>query len=71
MNSNANPAFLADFQRHRPIDDDIYVDFVRYGDAGNDAARMGSARWRRLTEMRAGAAKSVWTAACKTPSHPP
>ncbi|MBV5273356.1 MAG: hypothetical protein JZU52_06840 [Lamprocystis purpurea] len=54
------PAFLADFQRHWPTDDDIYVDFVRYGNAGNGAARMGSTRWRRLTETRAGAAKSVF-----------
>ncbi len=54
------PAFLADFQRHWPTDDDIYVDFVRYGNVGNGAARMGSTRWRRLTETRAGAAKSVF-----------
>jgi hypothetical protein len=53
------PAFLDDFQRHWPTDEDIYVDFVRYGDAGNGAAREGSARWRRLTEERAGA-KSVF-----------
>ncbi len=51
--------FLDDFQRHWPTDEDIYVDFVRYGDAGNGAAREGNARWRRLTEERAGA-KSVF-----------
>jgi hypothetical protein len=36
------------------------VDFVRDGSAGNGAARMGNARWRRLTEERAGGAKSVF-----------
>ena len=38
----------------------IYVDFVRDGMHGNGAARMGNARWRRLTEQRAGGAKSVF-----------
>jgi hypothetical protein len=41
-------AFLDDFQRHWPTDEDIYVDFVRDGIAGNGAARTGDARWRRL-----------------------
>ena len=55
------PAFLDDFQRHWPTDEDhTYVDFVRSGSMGNGAARMGNARWRRLTEERAGAAKSVF-----------
>ncbi len=55
------PAFLDDFQRHWPTDEDnSYVDFVRDGSAGNGAARMGHARWRRLTEERAGGAKSVF-----------
>ena len=54
------PAFLDDFQRHWPTDEDIYVDFVRDGAVGNGAARMGNARWRRLTEERAGGAKSVF-----------
>ena len=54
------PAFLEDFQRHWPTDEDISVDFVRKGIYGNGAARMGDARWRRLTEMRAGSAKSVF-----------
>jgi hypothetical protein len=53
-------AFLDDFQRHWPTDDNIYVDFVREGVLGNGAARMGNARWRRLTEERAGGAKSVF-----------
>ena len=43
------PAFLDDFQRHWPTDEDIYVDFVREGALGNGAARRGNARWRRLT----------------------
>jgi hypothetical protein len=54
-------AFLDDFQHHWPTDDDhTYVDFVREGAAGNGAARTGNARWRRLTEERAGSAKSVF-----------
>jgi len=54
------PSFLDDFQRHWPTDDDnTYVDFVRDGLCGNGAARGGAARWRRLTEERAGA-KSVF-----------
>jgi len=36
------------------------VDFVRDGICGNGAARMGYRRWRRLCEVRAGAAKSVF-----------
>jgi hypothetical protein len=43
-----------------PTDEDIYVDFVRDGTVGNGAARMGNPRWRRLTEERAGSAKSVY-----------
>jgi hypothetical protein len=39
------PGFLDDFQRHRPTDEQIYVDFVRDGLEGNGAARMGDARW--------------------------
>ncbi len=55
------PAFLDDFQRHWPTDEDhVYVDFVREGIAGNGAARTGNARWRRFTEERAGGAKSVF-----------
>lgn len=55
------PAFLDDFQRHWPTDEDnTYVDFVREGVVGNGAARNGDTRWRRLTEERAGRAKSVF-----------
>lgn len=55
------PAFLDDFQRHWPTDeDDTYVDFVRDGTVGLAAARTGSARWRRLTENRVGGARSVF-----------
>jgi len=55
------PSFLDDFQRHWPTDDDhTYVDFVRDGAFGNGAARTGNSRWRRLTEERAGGAKSVF-----------
>ncbi len=55
------PTFLDDFQRHWPTDEDnTYVQFVRDGVAGDGASRMGNSRWRRLTEERAGAAKSVF-----------
>jgi hypothetical protein len=55
------PIFLDDFQRHWPTDEDhTYVDFVRDGDCGNGAARSGNSRWRRLTEKRAGSAKSLF-----------
>ena len=36
------------------------MEFVRDGTAGNGAARSGDAKWRRVTEVRAGAAKSVF-----------
>lgn len=55
------PAFLEDFWRHWPTDgENTYVDFVRDGSVGNGAARCGNNRWRRLTEERAGSAKSVF-----------
>jgi hypothetical protein len=54
------PAFLDDFQRHWPTDEDIYVDFVRDGISGNGKAREGNSRWKRLTDQRAGSAKSVF-----------
>ncbi len=55
------PVFLEDFQRHWPTDGDhVYVDFVRDGVCGDGAARSGNRRWRRLTELRAGSAKSVF-----------
>lgn len=54
-------AFLDDFQGHWPTDEDhTYVDFVRDGLCGNGAGRSGDSRWRRMTEIRAGAAKSVF-----------
>ncbi len=53
--------FLDDFHRHWPTDiDDVKVDFVRKGLIGSGACRYGNTRWRRLTERRAGAAKSVF-----------
>jgi hypothetical protein len=55
------PTFLDDFRRHWPTDEDhTYVDFVRVGAVGYGAARMGNARWRRLTEELSGSAKSVF-----------
>ncbi len=52
--------FLDDFQQHWPTDDDIYVDFVREGVCGNGSARVGKTTWRRVTEIRARGAKSVF-----------
>ena len=55
------PTFLEDFQHHWPTDEDhTCVKFVRDGAAGSGAARMGNARWRRLTEKQAGGAQSVF-----------
>jgi len=54
------PAFLDDFQKHWPTDEvATYVDFVREDECGNGSARCGHSRWRRITEVRAGA-KSVF-----------
>ena len=53
--------FLDDFHDHWPTDGDgTSVQHVRKGTAGNGAARKGESNWRRLTETRAGAAKSVF-----------
>lgn len=53
-------AFLDDFRKHWPTDEDhMYVEFVRNGAHGNGRARTGDSRWRRVTEVRAGA-KSVF-----------
>ena len=46
--------FLDDFQHHWPTDENIYVDFVRYGSVGDGAARGGNSRWRRLRARYAG-----------------
>ncbi len=54
------PSFLDDFRYHWPTDEDIYVDFVRDGSIGDGAARFGNTRWRRVTELRARTAKSVF-----------
>ena len=55
------PGFLDDFQRHWPTDHDhTTVDGVRDGTVGDGAKRPGHPRWRRLTEARAGSAKSVF-----------
>ena len=55
------PAFLEDFCAHWPTgEDNVYVDFVRDGMCGKGALREGNSRWRRLVEVRAGAAKSVF-----------
>jgi hypothetical protein len=55
------PAFLDDFHRHWPTDaENTYVEFVREGTVGNGSARAGDAKWRRIAEVRAGGAKSVF-----------
>ena len=53
--------FLEDFSHHWPTDGEhMYVDFIRDGSKGNGAARTGNNKWRRLTEQRAGSAKSAF-----------
>lgn len=55
------PAFLDDFQHHWPTDGPhMYVDFAREGPDATGIARLGNARWRRLTEVWTGSAKSVF-----------
>jgi hypothetical protein len=54
-------AFLDDFCAHWPTGKDLTpVSFVREGACGRGAERLGHSRWRRLTEVRAGGAKSVF-----------
>jgi len=58
--------FLEDFQRHWPTDGPhTYVDSVRDGTCGDVATRSGNTRWRRLTELRAKTAKSVFHFDCQ------
>ncbi len=53
--------FLDDFQLHWPTDGDgTSVQHVRDGSVGNGDARKGERKWRRVTEKRAGSAKSVF-----------
>jgi hypothetical protein len=54
------PVFLDDIQRHWATDEaHTHVDFVRPVTHDNGPARSGNIRWRWLTEIRAGSAKSV------------
>ena len=55
-------AFLEDFCRHWPTDrQHTYVDFVRDDQRrGAIPERSGNRKWRRLTELCAGSAKSVF-----------
>lgn len=49
--------FLGDFRHHWPTDgDEVTVESIRR----LDPSRTGSSRWRRLVEVRAGGAKSVF-----------
>jgi hypothetical protein len=53
--------FLEDFRKHWPTDDrNMYVDYIREAVYGNGAARSGDSRWKRLTEVKTGKAKSVF-----------
>jgi hypothetical protein len=60
QDGESRTAFLEDFQQHWPIDDDVHVDFIREGVCGNAGTRAGKATWRRVTEVRARGAKSVF-----------
>ena len=54
-------AFLDDFRLHWPTDgDEVSVESVREGRVGRGAERMGDRKWKRVTEVRAGGAKSVF-----------
>jgi hypothetical protein len=53
-------AFLEDFQRHWPTDEDTHVAKVREGVQGAAKDRIGETKWRRLTEICARSAKSVF-----------
>jgi hypothetical protein len=53
--------FLDDFCSHWPTDEEhVYVDFVRNGICGQGDKRMGSSKWKRITEKRTKTAKSVF-----------
>lgn len=55
------PHFLEDFWKHWPTDGDrVSVESVRRGILGRGSERTGDRRWKRITEVRAGAAKSVF-----------
>jgi hypothetical protein len=55
------PAYLDDFQRHWPTDEDkTYVCFVRDGVCGKGSERVGDPSWSRLTELWTPSAKSVF-----------
>ncbi len=55
------PKFLDYFHKHRLTEEDrVRVDDVRKGARGSGANRQDNNRWRRVTEQRAGAAKSVF-----------
>ncbi|MCH7805822.1 MAG: hypothetical protein IH995_01575 [Proteobacteria bacterium] len=53
--------FLEDFRDHWPADEEnTWIDSIRKGEVGKGALRYGNIKWRRVTEKRAGAAKSVF-----------
>lgn len=53
-------AFLDDFKRHWPTNEDIYVECVRKGKYGDGAdLRYGDSHWKRLTDDKAKA-KSIF-----------
>ncbi|MCX7591483.1 MAG: hypothetical protein N2255_07630 [Kiritimatiellae bacterium] len=54
-------AFLDDFCSHWPTNEPgISVEIVRRGICGSGASRKGQTRWRRMTDLAAGAAKSAF-----------
>jgi hypothetical protein len=53
--------FLEDFHLHWPTDaPNTYVDFILNGVRGEGAQRMGRPQWKRLTDKRCKAARSVF-----------
>jgi len=59
-------AFLDDFQKHWPTDDErTYVCFLREDPRGSASKRQGDPSWFRLTELWTQSAKSVFQFAVK------
>jgi hypothetical protein len=52
---------LEDFRHHWPTDEPgTYIDFIRHGNTGEGAKRMGDSSWLRQTERWTATAKSVF-----------
>lgn len=61
------PAFLDDFQRHWPTDEDICVDFVRDGAVGNGAAGLKPTCHSRSMPIHRRLLAKCWTTSVVIP----